>query len=174
MQLENGDVESFQAYPNRDSLPFRDQYGFNESWNIKEFVRGTLRLDGWAEAWKPLFDEVDTLSGDQGLERLQEISNELWDQHQYEVGEADRVVLSVELEAQDSQGNLVWKKNNSVDAAGNEKGSAMGRLVSLNVAIAIDLLVKGKLQKGVSAAPHDPSVIKYWMNELSALDETVF
>ena len=174
MQLENGDVESFQAYPNRDSLPFRDQYGFNESWNIKEFVRGTLRLDGWAEAWKPLFDEVDTLSGDQGLERLQEISNELWDKHQYEVGEADRVVLSVELEAQDSQGNLVWKKNNSVDAAGNEQGSAMGRLVSLNVAIAIDLLVKGKLQKGVSAAPHDPSVIKYWMNELSALDETVF
>ena len=121
-----------------------------------------------------MFDEVDTLSGDQGLERLQEISNELWDKHQYEVGEADRVVLSVELEAQDSEGNLVWKKNNSVDAAGNEKGSAMGRLVSLNVAIAIDLLVKGKLQKGVSAAPHDPSVIKYWLNELSALDETVF
>ncbi len=175
MVLPNGTIEVFQAYPNRDSLPFRAQYGFDESWNIKEFVRGTLRLGGWAEAWKPLFDEVDQLEGDSGLERLQEISNELWDKYQYDAGEADRVVLSVELEVKDAQGeNVLWKKNSSVDAAGNDKGSAMGRLVSLNVAIAIQMLMSGKLEKGVSAAPHQESVVKDWMGELEDLGESVF
>ncbi|MEO1285300.1 MAG: saccharopine dehydrogenase C-terminal domain-containing protein, partial [Pseudomonadota bacterium] len=43
--------ESFEVYPNRDSLPFMEDYSFDASWRVKEFVRGTLRLNGWAEAW---------------------------------------------------------------------------------------------------------------------------
>ncbi|NVK15584.1 MAG: saccharopine dehydrogenase NADP-binding domain-containing protein, partial [Rhodobacteraceae bacterium] len=36
--------ESFEVYPNRDSIPFMSQYEFGEDWRVKEFVRGTLRL----------------------------------------------------------------------------------------------------------------------------------
>lgn len=43
--------ETFQAYPNRDSLPFMKDYQLDESWNIQEFIRGTLRLNGWTSAW---------------------------------------------------------------------------------------------------------------------------
>ena len=43
--------ETFEAYPNRDSLPFIDQYGFDRDWQLRQFVRGTLRLAGWAQAW---------------------------------------------------------------------------------------------------------------------------
>ena len=71
--------ETFQAYPNRDSVPFQAQYGFANDWNVQEFVRGTLRLNGWAQAWENLFTEVDTLTGDAGMKRLQAISDELWD-----------------------------------------------------------------------------------------------
>ena len=38
--------ETFEVYPNRDSLPFMAQYHFDPEWNVREFVRGTLRLNG--------------------------------------------------------------------------------------------------------------------------------
>ncbi|MEX0312393.1 MAG: saccharopine dehydrogenase C-terminal domain-containing protein, partial [Tateyamaria sp.] len=40
--------ETFEVYPNRDSLPFMAEYGFDPRWQVHEFVRGTLRLNGWA------------------------------------------------------------------------------------------------------------------------------
>ena len=52
--------ETFEVYPNRDSLPFIAQYGFDEAWPVKEFARGTLRLNGWAEAWEGVFAEIET------------------------------------------------------------------------------------------------------------------
>jgi len=39
--------ELFEAYPNRDSLPFLAQYRFPDSWEVSAFERGTLRLRGW-------------------------------------------------------------------------------------------------------------------------------
>ena len=39
-------LETFEVYPNRDSLPFITQYHFDPSWRIRDFVRGTLRLNG--------------------------------------------------------------------------------------------------------------------------------
>ena len=47
--------EEFEVYPNRDSLPFIEQYVFDHNWKIKQFVRGTLRLKGWAQAWASIF-----------------------------------------------------------------------------------------------------------------------
>ncbi|MDQ0834778.1 hypothetical protein QF032_006622 [Streptomyces achromogenes] len=50
--------ESFEAYPNRDSVPFIAQYALPPSWRPQTFVRGTLRLDGWLRAWEPVFEEL--------------------------------------------------------------------------------------------------------------------
>jgi len=47
--------ETFEVYPNRDSLPFMADYNFAPAWRVETFVRGTLRLDGWAAAWQPVF-----------------------------------------------------------------------------------------------------------------------
>lgn len=175
MTLADGQTETFQAYPNRDSIPFLKQYGFGEDWHVAEFVRGTLRLDGWAQAWRELFDKVDTLQGEQGLSELSEISDELWEKYQYDEGEADRVVLSVELEVRDPDNqDVVFHSNYGVDEAGNENGSAMARLVSLTVAIAIESLLRDELKTGVTAAPHQQQQVDSWLNELSDLGEHIF
>lgn len=175
MRMSDASLETFQAYPNRDSVPFQQQYGFSRDWNIQEFVRGTLRLNGWSTAWSELFDEVDNAVGDAGLARLAELSDELWDKHQYHEGEADRVVLSVELEVKDPQGEqTIWHSSYGIDAAGDERGSAMARLVSLTVAVAIDSLVAGDLAIGVSPAPHDEKTVTKWLNELDKMGEKVF
>jgi saccharopine dehydrogenase-like NADP-dependent oxidoreductase len=55
--------ESFEVYPNRDSLPFMEDYGVDPGWPVKEFVRGTLRLAGWSEAWSEVFREIEKLEG---------------------------------------------------------------------------------------------------------------
>ena len=71
-----GGAETFEAYPNRDSLPFLEDYQFDPAWQVDEFVRGTLRLPGWSKAWANVFDEIDILEGEQGDIRLKEMSDQ--------------------------------------------------------------------------------------------------
>ena len=66
--------ESFEVYPNRDSLPFMQEYQFEDHWTVKEFVRGTLRPNGWADAWSDVFSEITSLSGPRGDARLEKIA----------------------------------------------------------------------------------------------------
>lgn len=164
--------EMFQAYPNRDSLPFMAQYHFSQDWNVQEFVRGTLRLAGWSDAWQHIFDEVASLSGEQGDARLAEISKELEQKYSYDEGEADRVVLCVDLEAR-KDGKAVWHQSYQLDSHGNEKGYSMGRLVSLTVSIAIEAVLAGDIAPGISAAPSAPEQAQAWLDTLAELGETV-
>ncbi len=160
--------ESFEVYPNRDSIPFMQQYGFDPDWQVREFVRGTLRLDGWAEAWKNVFAEIETLSGPEGDARLTEMSDGFWAENAYAPGEPDRVVLCVGLQA-DRDGATVWHKTWVMDAWGDDRGSAMARLVSIPVSLAIGSVLNGEIGPGVHAAPSDPELVKHWMNEIGAL-----
>jgi saccharopine dehydrogenase-like NADP-dependent oxidoreductase len=43
----------FEAYPNRDSLPYIDLYGLK---GISTMFRGTLRNQGWCQTWKKIAD----------------------------------------------------------------------------------------------------------------------
>jgi saccharopine dehydrogenase (NADP+, L-glutamate forming) len=156
--------ESFEVYPNRDSLPLMAQYEFGEDWNVKDFVRGTLRLNGWAEAWKDIFAEAGTATD----ERLAEIADELLKENAYDEGEPDRVVLCVDLKAV-KDGAPVWHKSYVMDAWGDERGTAMARLVSIPVSLAIEAVIKGDIAPGVHAAPSDLSLVKAWMDEVGAL-----
>ncbi len=156
--------EVFEAYPNRDSLPFMDEYGFEKDWPIKEFVRGTLRLDGWAEAWADIFAETE--SADEA--RLKEISDRLWQTHAYEEGEPDRVVLFVSLKAE-RDGRTTWHKTWALDAWGDEHASAMARLVSVPVSLAVEAVLAREIPPGVSAAPSDPALVNRWLKEVAAL-----
>jgi saccharopine dehydrogenase (NADP+, L-glutamate forming) len=160
--------ESFEVYPNRDSVPFMAQYGFDPDWNVRDFVRGTLRLNGWAEAWADVFREVETLSGPQGDARLKEMSDQFWADNAYDKGEPDRVVLCVGLAAEKA-GAPVWHKTWVMDAWGDDAGTAMARLVSVPVSLAVQAVLNGTIPAGVHAAPDDPDLVTEWLAEVGRL-----
>lgn len=160
--------ESFEVYPNRDSLPFMEEYQFEDHWTVKEFVRGTLRLNGWADAWSGVFSEIETLSGPEGDARLKEMSDQFWDENAYDEGEPDRVVLCVGLKAE-KNGTPVWHKTYVMDAWGDARGTAMARLVSIPVSLAVEAVLNRAIAVGVHAAPSDPKLVQGWMAEIDKL-----
>ncbi|TDK46276.1 saccharopine dehydrogenase family protein [Antarcticimicrobium luteum] len=162
------EAEEFEVYPNRDSLPFMADYGFEADWPVKDFVRGTLRLGGWAEAWADVFREVETLTGPEGDARLKEMSDQFWDENAYDEGEPDRVVLCVGLTAE-KDGKEVWHKTYVMDAWGDAQGTAMARLVSVTVALAVEAVIAGRIEPGVHAAPSAPELVGDWMGEIGKL-----
>lgn len=173
-KIAGNSEETFEAYPNRDSLPFMAQYGFAEDWDTQEFVRGTLRLSGWTKAWQYLFDEIESLTPANAEQRLTSISDDLWDKYAYHPGEQDRVVLCVELEVRDAnQKQVIWHKSYDVDETGKDSGSAMGRLVSITVSLAVESVLNGELVKGVSAAPDKPAIVNDWLDKLRAMGEII-
>lgn len=162
------DPETFEVYPNRDSIPFMDDYGFDPAWRVKQFVRGTLRLNGWAEAWKDVFAEIETLEGAAGEARLREMSDAFWADNAYEEGEPDRVVLCVSLKAERA-GQTVWHKTYVMDARGDERGTAMARLVSIPVSLTVEAVLAGEIPAGVSPAPHDPKLVARFLGAVDRL-----
>jgi len=156
--------ETFEVYPNRNSLPFMADYRFDPRWPVKEFVRGTLRLNGWTEAWADIFAEVGTADD----ARLTEMAEDLLARNAYAEGEADRVVLCVDLLAE-KDGRAVWHKTYVMDASGDARGTAMARLVSVPVSLAIEAVLKREIPPGVSPAPHDPKLVERWLDEVQTL-----
>lgn len=171
-RLPDGSSEVFQAYPNRDATPFIADYQFDSNWNIREFVRGTLRLQGWSDAWKPLFDEIETLQGAEGDARLQQMSEELWETESYDEGEPDRVVLVVELEARNDNG-AVWHQCYTLDAVGDAQDTAMARLVSTPLSLAIEATANGEMPAGLCPASKDLAIIERWMQHLKDNGEPI-
>lgn len=166
------EAESFEVYPNRDSIPFMEDYKFDPAWDVDLFVRGTLRLNGWAEAWKDVFAEVETLEGAAGDTRLKEMSDQFWDDNSYDEGEPDRVIMCVALKAE-KDGADAYHKTYVMDAWGDERGTAMARLVSTPVSLAIDMILDGKAPAGVTAATADPELIEGWMGHVKELAQHV-
>jgi saccharopine dehydrogenase (NADP+, L-glutamate forming) len=164
--------EDFVVYPNRDSRPFMTEYGFDAGWPVRTFVRGTLRLDGWAEAWADVFKEIETLSGPEGDARLKEMSDQFWRENAYDPGEPDRVILCVDLRAE-KDGAVVWHKTYVMDAWGDARGTAMARLVSVPVALAVEGVLAGKLTPGVQAAPSAPDLVSDWLGEVAGLAQNL-
>lgn len=162
--------ESFEVYPNRDSIPFMEQYNFEKHWPVKEFVRGTLRLNGWADAWSDVFREIETLSGPEGDARLKEMSDQFWEENAYDKGEPDRVVLCVGLKAE-KDGIPVWHKTYVMDAWGDARGTAMARLVSIPVSLAVEAVLNRAIPAGVHAAPSDPKLVQDWMAKIDTLTQ---
>ncbi len=160
--------ETFEIYPNRDSLPFMEQYGFDTDWNMRDFVRGTLRLNGWADAWGNVFDEIETLEGEAGEARMAEMSDQFWRDNAYGQNDPDRVVLFVQLKAE-RDGAVVYDKTYTMDAWGDAQGTAMARLVSVPVSLAVEAVLAGDIPPGVSAAPDQPALVARWLAEVGAL-----
>jgi saccharopine dehydrogenase (NADP+, L-glutamate forming) len=162
--------ETFEAYPNRDSLPYLAEYGFDPAWKVKEFVRGTLRLNGWSDAWAPVFAELAGIGEDEA--RLQALADRLWEGNALAPGEPDRVVLCVSLEAE-REGRAVWHRTWVLDAAGDLRGSAMARLVSGTVVLAVEAVQERAIPAGVHGAPSDPRLVARWLEAIDPLAQTM-
>ena len=162
------EAEEFEVYPNRDSLPFISQYNFDPDWNINQFVRGTLRLQGWAEAWADVFKEIEGLSFPEGDAHLQEMSNNFWKENAYEATEPDRVILCVSLKAEKND-RSIYHKTFVLDAWGTNESTAMARLVSIPVAKAVEIIKTGEIKSGVSSVPDSSKLVDQWMEMVGSL-----
>ena len=160
--------EEFEVYPNRDSLPFIEQYDFDRSWKIKQFVRGTLRLEGWSKAWAGIFNEIETLDGEAGEKRLIEMSEQFWQDNAYGENEPDRVILCVDLKAENNN-QTFWHKTYKMDAWGDKRGTAMARLVSYPVSFAVKAIIDNQIENGVSAAASKSSLVDTWLKDIAGL-----
>ena len=156
--------ENYEAYPNRDSTPYIEEYNFDSRWKINEFVRGTLRLDGWSKAWSNIFNMLDNKSSNLD-EEIASKSDELWSTNQYLKDEEDRVVLYVSLEAKKNN-SKIFEGSYFLDEKGTNDKTAMGKLVSLTLSASIDLILDNKLDPGVKAAPHKYEIINYYFKIL--------
>ena len=72
--------EMYEAYPNRDSTPYISEYNFDPKWKTKEFVRGTLRLNGWENAWADIFKILDNKSPELN-QQIDNLGKDLWKKH---------------------------------------------------------------------------------------------
>lgn len=160
--------ESFEVYPNRDSYPFMQDYRFDAAWKVKDFVRGTIRLNGWAQAWAPIFSAIEGMTGPEGDAAINALAAELLKENSYAPGEPDRVVLFVSLKAE-REGRIVWHETWAMDAWGDERGSAMARLVSTPVSFAVDSVLNREIPAGVHPAPHDPKLVTKWLGQVRGL-----
>lgn len=163
--------ESFEVYPNRDSYPFIQDYRFDPAWKLRDFVRGTIRLNGWAAAWAPIFRTVEGLEGAPAAEvdaKLNAMAADLLKTNAYAPGEPDRVVLFVSLKAE-RDGRAVFHETWAMDAWGDQRGSAMGRLVSTPVSWAVQAVAAREIPAGVHSAPHDPKLVSRWLQETRSL-----
>ena len=60
-----------------------------------------------------------------------------------------------------------------MDERGGSAGSAMARLVSKTVAIAVEAVLAGELEPGLLAAPKDPRVARAWLAQLEESGEGI-
>lgn len=139
--------ETFEVYPNRDSVPFIAQYGLPEHWRADTFVRGTLRLDGWLRAWEPVFAELRR--GDEA--RIAALADELAARHPTTDDDRDRVVLTVSLDVRTDAGES-WEGRYLLDTVGDAGESAMARCVSRPLADGVEQILHGFLPPGLTCA----------------------
>jgi Saccharopine dehydrogenase C-terminal domain/Saccharopine dehydrogenase NADP binding domain len=150
--------EMFEAYPNRDSIPFIAQYGLPPAWHLRTFVRGTLRLDGWLAAWAPVFAELAT--GD--ARRISALAAELAARYPATSEDLDRVVLAVSLAVQPDRG-AAWSGEYVLDVTGHPAESAMARCVSLPLAFGITEILAGRMSPGLHRAAEEPGEVTRWL-----------
>lgn len=156
--------ERHQVYPTYDVAPYLVAYGFDESWNIVTAQRGAIRLKGWDEGWAEVFARLRESGKDQAA--LAKQARELWAEHPFAEGEADRMVLSVSLRAE-QDGNTRWHKEWVMDTTGGRHGFARFRLNALVMALAAEALQRGAIAPGLHIGPTDPELIAAWLVEIT-------
>jgi len=96
------------------------------------------------------------------------MSDTFWAENAYAEDEPDRVVLFVDLKAE-NEGRTVWHKTYAMDAQGDARGTAMARLVSIPVALTVEAVLHHEIPVGVTPAPHAPKLVERFLGEIDKL-----
>ncbi len=161
------DGETFEVYPNRDSVPFIGQYGLPAAWKPQTFVRGTLRLDGWLRAWGAVFEELK--AGDD--ERIAALAAELATTYPTTEEDRDRVVLAVSLEVRSGTG-ATWSGRYLLDLEGTPEESAMARCVSRTLGLGVRHVLDGDLPAGLNRAAETAQRSEEWLGSCGGRGST--
>jgi saccharopine dehydrogenase (NADP+, L-glutamate forming) len=153
--------EAFEVYPNRDSTPFIAQYRLPDAWRPETFVRGTLRLAGWREAWAPVFAALR--EGSQ--EQIDALADDLAARYPATAQDHDRVVLSVALDVRTDEG-ATWSGDYRLDLTGDDRESAMARCVSVPLAFGVVEILAGRARPGLRRAAEEPDEVARWLTFL--------
>ena len=154
--------EKFETYPNRNSIPYIDEYNLGKYLNIlNHFERGTIRLDGWSKAWHEIFKNIEDKID------LENLSKKLWEENQYDNLENDRVLLYVKINSKNSSNNEIFNKTLYLDESRPIINSAMSQCVSYTVAFTIECIMKSENKKGIHRIFHDEKNVNYILNKLN-------
>ena len=154
--------EKFETYPNRNSIPYINEYNLGKYSNILEhFERGTIRLEGWSKSWNEIFKNIEDKID------LESLSKKLWEENQYDNLENDRVLLYVKIRSKDSNNNEIFNKTLYLDESRPIMNSAMSQCVSYTVAFTIECIMNLKNKKGIHRVFHDEKNVDYILNKLN-------
>ena len=154
--------EKFETYPNRNSIPYINEYNLGKYSNILEhFERGTIRLEGWSKAWNEIFKNIEDKID------LENLSKKLWEENQYDNLENDRVLLYVKIRSKNSNNNEIFNKTLYLDESRPIVNSAMSQCVSYTVAFTIECIMNLKNKKGIHRIFHDEKNVDYILNKLN-------
>ena len=154
--------EKFETYPNRNSIPYINEYNLGKYSNILEhFERGTIRLEGWSKAWNEIFKNIENKID------LENLSKKLWEENQYDNLENDRVLLYVKIRSKNSNNNEIFNKTLYLDESRPIVNSAMSQCVSYTVAFTIECIMNLKNKKGIHRIFHDEKNVDYILNKLN-------
>ena len=154
--------EKFETYPNRNSIPYINEYNLGKYSNILEhFERGTIRLEGWSKAWNEIFKNIEDKID------LENLSKKLWEENQYDNLENDRVLLYVKIRSKNSNNNEIFNKTLYLDESRPIMNSAMSQCVSYTVAFTIECIMNLKNKKGIHRIFHDEKNVDYILNKLN-------
>ena len=154
--------EKFETYPNRNSIPYINEYNLGKYLNIlKHFERGTIRLDGWSKAWHEIFKNIEDKID------LENLSKKLWEENQYDNLENDRVLLYVKVNSKNSSNYEIFNKTLYLDESRPIINSAMSQCVSYTVAFTIECIMKSENKKGIHRIFHDEKNVNYILNKLN-------
>ncbi|MDO5642632.1 MAG: saccharopine dehydrogenase C-terminal domain-containing protein [Paracoccus sp. (in: a-proteobacteria)] len=156
--------ERHQVYPHYDVAPYLEAYGFDPDWTIATAQRGAIRLKGWDEGWSQVFATIRQSGKDAAI--LGALADELWRDHPFMTGEADRAVLSVALRAEGRAGTR-WHREWVMDASGGRHGFVRFRLNALMLALAAEAIIGGRVPPGLNIGVTDPELIANWLVEIT-------
>ncbi|OLF14130.1 saccharopine dehydrogenase [Actinophytocola xinjiangensis] len=159
--------ERFEVYPNRDSVPFVEQYRMPPAWRLTTFVRGTVRLAGWLDAWAEVFPVLR--AGDPAA--VDALAARLAADHPMTAADRDRVILAVGLDV--LAGDTAWTGEYVLDLVGDETETAMARTVSLPLARGVLDIVEGRSAPGPHRAVESGEDVDRWLEFLAGHGVTV-
>lgn len=153
--------ERFEVYPNRDSVPFVEQYRMPPAWRLETFVRGTVRLSGWLDAWAEVFPVLR--EGDP--DRIDALAGELAEAYPMTAADRDRVILAVALDVR--AGERTWAGRYVLDLVGDETETAMARTVSVPLARGVLDIVEERSAPGLHRAAESAPDVTRWLEFLA-------